>query len=117
MNGLLEGLEISILPLSKVLIENSKIRIDSGFFTKAALEAEALVEAMPNEQLGNLAATFRKGIFDIKADSYVEPGEGVPFIRITDIKTGMIQKEKTAWIDHAAHATEAKTALKRGDLR
>lgn len=116
MNGLLEGLEISILPLSKVLIENSKIRIDSGFFTKAALEAEALVEAMPNEQLGNLAATFRKGIFDIKADSYVEPGEGVPFIRITDIKTGMIQKEKTAWIDHAAHATEAKTALKRGDL-
>lgn len=116
MNGLLEGLEISILPLSKVLIENSKIRIDSGFFTKAALEAEALVEAMPNEQLGALAATFRKGIFDIKADSYVEPGEGVPFIRITDIKTGMIQKEKTAWIDHAAHATEAKTALKRGDL-
>lgn len=116
MNGLLEGLEISVLPLSKVLIENSKIRIDSGFFTKAALEAEALVEAMPNEQLGTLAATFRKGIFDIKADSYVEPGEGVPFIRIADIKTGMIQKEKTAWINHAAHATEAKTALKRGDL-
>lgn len=112
----MEGLEISILPLSKVLIENSKIRIDSGFFTKAALEAEALVEALPSEQLGNLAATFRKGIFDIKADSYVEPGEGVPFIRITDIKTGIIQKEKTAWIDHAAHAAEAKTALKRGDL-
>ncbi len=116
MNGLLEGLEISILPLSKVLIENSKIRIDSGFFTKAAIEAEAHVEAMPNEQLGTLAATFRKGIFDIKADSYAEPGEGVPFIRITDIKTGVIQKEKTAWIDHAAHATEAKTALKLGDL-
>lgn len=98
------------------MIENSKIRIDSGFFTKAALQAESLVEAMPNEQLGTLAATFRKGIFDIKADSYVEPGEGVPFIRITDIKTGMIQKEKTAWIDYAAHRIEAKTALKRGDL-
>lgn len=112
----MEGLEISILALSNVLNENSKIRIDSGFFTKAALQAEALVKAMPNEQLGTLASTFRKGIFDIKADSYVEPGEGVPFIRITDIKTGMIQKEKTAWIDHAAHAIEAKTALKRGDL-
>jgi type I restriction enzyme, S subunit len=112
----LEGLEISILALSKVLNENSKIRIDSGFFTKAALQAEALVKAMPNEQLGTLASTFRKGIFDIKADSYVEPGEGIPFIRITDIKTGMIQKEKTAWIDHAAHAIEAKTALTRGDL-
>ena len=71
---------------------------------------------MPNERLGTLSATFRKGIFDIKADSYVEPGNGVPFIRITDIKTGIIQKEKTAWIDHTAHAIEMKTALKRGDL-
>lgn len=112
----MEGLEISILPLSQVQIENFKIRIDSGFFTKAALQAERLVEAMPNEKLGALTATFRKGIFDIKAESYVEPGEGVPFIRITDIKTGIIQKEKTAWIDHNAHAIEAKTALKRGDL-
>ena len=65
----MEGLEISILALSNVLNENSKIRIDSGFFTKAALQAEALVKAMPNEQLGTLASTFRKGIFDIKADS------------------------------------------------
>lgn len=112
----MEGLEVSILPLSSVLEENSKIRIDSGFFAKAALEAEGLVEALPNDRLGDLAATFRKGIFDIKADTYVEPGEGVPFIRITDIKTGMIQKHSTAWISHAAHAQEAKTALKFGDL-
>jgi hypothetical protein len=112
----LEGLEVSILPLSEVSEENSKIRIDSGYFTKAALTAEALVEALPNDPLGDLSDTFRKGIFDIKADTYVEPGEGVPFIRITDIKTGMIQKHSTAWIDHAAHSSEAKTALKFGDL-
>jgi type I restriction enzyme, S subunit len=112
----LEGLEVSILPLSEVGEENSKIRIDSGYFTKAALIAEALVEALPNDPLGDLSATFRKGIFDIKADTYVEPGEGVPFIRITDIKTGMIQRHSTAWIDHAAHSREAKTALNSGDL-
>jgi hypothetical protein len=116
LNGLLKGLEISILPLSQILIENPKIRIDNGFFAKAALQAESRVDAMPHKTLGSLAAIFRKGIFDIKAESYVEPGEGVPFIRITDIKTGMIQKDKTAWIDRAAHDTEAKTALKRGDL-
>jgi hypothetical protein len=83
---------------------------------KAALNAEELVEALPNDLLGDLAATFRKGIFDIKADTYVERGEGVPFIRITDIKTGMIRKHSTAWIDDAAHSREAKTALKLGDL-
>jgi hypothetical protein len=112
----LKGLEVSIIPLSEVSEENSKIRIDSGYFTKAALAAEAIVEALPNDPLGDLSTTFRKGIFDIKADTYVEPGEGVPFIRITDIRTGMIQKHSTAWIDHAAHLREAKTALKSGDL-
>ncbi len=112
----MEGLEVSILRLSAVEEENSKIRIDSGYFTKAALTAEASVEALPNDQLGDLSTTFRKGIFDIKADTYVEPGEGVPFIRITDIKTGMIQKHSTAWIDHTAHLREAKTALKLSDL-
>lgn len=112
----MEGLEISILPVSAVREENSKIRIDSGFFTKTALQAESLVEALATEPLGDLAATFRKGIFDIKADTYVEAGDGVPFIRISDIKTGMIQKHSTAWIDRATHEQEAKTALRFGDL-
>lgn len=75
-----------------------------------------MIEALPNDPLGDLCASFRKGIFDIKAESYVDPGEGVPFIRITDIKTGMIQKHATAWIDRAAHTLEEKTALKFGDL-
>jgi len=116
LNGLLEGLEISILPLSKVLVENGKARIDSGYFTKAAIEAERLVAALPNRPLGEITSVFRKGIFDIKADTYVEPDEGVPFIRISDIKTGIIQKRTTAWIDHLAHKLEAKTALRFGDL-
>jgi hypothetical protein len=112
----LKGLEVSILALSAVRLENSKIRIDSGFFTKSALAAEDLVERLPNDPLGELSSSFRKGIFDIKADTYVDPGEGVPFIRIADIKTGMIQKHSTAWIDRAAHVLEAKTALEFGDL-
>jgi type I restriction enzyme S subunit len=112
----LEGLEVSILPLSDVLIENNKARIDSGYFARAAIEAERLIEALPNDAFGKLANVFRKGIFDIKAETYVDPGKGVPFVRISDIKTGMIQKHSTAWIDHAAHALEAKTTLYAGDL-
>jgi type I restriction enzyme S subunit len=111
-----KGLEVSILSLKNVLEENGKARIDNAYFTKAAIEAERLVETLPNDTLGALSSVFRKGIFDIKADTYVDPGEGVPFIRITDIKTGMIQKHSTAWIDHAVHAIEAKTALQFGDL-
>jgi hypothetical protein len=113
---LTEGLEVSILSLSDVLEQNNEVRIDSGYFSRAAIEAESRVDLLPNDPLGELASVFRKGIFDIKADTYVDPGEGVPFIRISDLKTGMIQKHSTAWIDHAAHAAETKTALRFGDL-
>ncbi|WP_445219146.1 hypothetical protein ACKWRH_02255 [Bradyrhizobium sp. Pa8] len=112
----MKGLEISILPLSEVLVENTKVRIDSGYFAKAAIRAERSLEVLPNDSFGDLAGVFRKGIFDIKAETYVNPGEGIPFIRITDIKTGMIQKHSTAWIDRAAHILEANTALHSGDL-
>ena len=59
---------------------------------------------------------MRKGIFDIKADTYTEPGDGVPFIRIGDLKYGMIKEGTTAWISEDAHKAEFKTVLKRGDI-
>ena len=59
---------------------------------------------------------FRKGIFDIRASTYVNAGEGVPFVRIGDLNTGLIDRESTAWISESAHKREAKTALKFGDL-
>lgn len=110
------GLEASVLPLSEVLHENGKARIDSGYFAKVAIAAERKIEGLPNERLGEITSTFRKGIFDIKADTYVEPNEGVQFVRIGDLKGGLIRKATTAWISHAAHKAEKKTALKYGDL-
>lgn len=105
-----------MLPLSEVLHENGKARIDSGYFAKVAIAAERKIEGLPNERLGEITSTFRKGIFDIKADTYVDPNEGVQFVRIGDLKGGLIRKATTAWISHAAHKIESKTALKYGDL-
>lgn len=113
---MLEGLEASVLKLSEVLHENGKARIDSGFFSKAAIAAERRIEGLPNAKLGEITSTFRKGIFDIKADTYVEANEGVQFVRIGDLKAGLIRKATTAWISHFAHEAEKKTALKYGDL-
>lgn len=99
-----------------MLKENPKARFDSGYFSKGAVAAERLVEGLPNHTFGEIVSVFRKGIFDIKAETYAEPNEGVPFVRIGDLKSGLIQKESTAWIDRNVHETEAKTALKFGDL-
>lgn len=110
------SLDVAVLPLSVVFEGNSKVRIDSGFFSKAAVEAESRVCDLPTVKLGSLCTVFRKGIFDIKASTYVEAETGVPFIRIGDLKEGLIRKNRTAWISHEAHLSEAKTALQFGDL-
>ena len=105
-----------MLPLSEVLHENGKARLDSGYFEKVAVAAERKIEALPNATLGSITSTFRKGIFDIKADTYVDPNEGVRFVRIGDLKDGIIRKTTTAWISRAAHESEVKTSLRYGDL-
>ena len=112
----MEGLEASILPVTEVIAENTKIRIDSGYFSKEAIAAESLVESLPHHPFSDITSIFRKGIFDIKAETYVAANEGIPFVRIGDLKGGLIQKDSTAWISDDAHRLEAKTALKRGDL-
>ena len=112
----MEGLEASVLSVNKVTSDSSKIRIDSGYFSRKAIAAEKIIDHLPNHRLDEITSIFRKGIFDIKADTYVDIDNGVPFIRIGDLKAGLIQKDSTAWISESAHQREAMTALKFGDL-
>ena len=112
----MEGLDASVLSVNEVIADNVKIRIDSGYFSKEAIASERVVESLPNYRFGEITSIFRKGIFDIKADTYVKAYEGVPFVRIGDLKAGLIQKSSTVWIDEDVHKLEEKTALKFGDL-
>lgn len=63
---------------------------------------------------GEAASVFRKGIFDIKADSYVD--DGVPFVRISNLKNGLINDTDIAYITEEAHRKEQNTALVYGDI-
>lgn len=110
----MEGLDASILNLSEVRNDNEKFRIDNGFFGKLAVFTQKRVEALPHIRLGIACSTFRKGIFDIKADSYVE--SGIPFVRIGDLKGGLIDDSDLTFISETAHAEESATALVRGDV-
>lgn len=110
----MEGLDITELRLSEVSRENEKLRIDDTFFNKLAVLTQRRVEAMPHVQLGEIASVVRKGIFDINADAYTETG--VPFVRITNLQSGLISTDDIAFIPPAIHAAENKTALFRGDV-
>jgi hypothetical protein len=69
---------------------------------------------MPHERLGGIASTVRKGIFDINASAYTETG--VPFVRITNLRGGLIAADDIVFIPRTIHAAESKTALQRGDV-
>ena len=113
---LLEGLEVVELRLSEVRQENEKLRLDSGYFAKPMLAADAIARAYPSgcDDLGMLFSRFVKGIFDINASSYSD--EGVPFLRILNLKNGVLDEGTLTFIPEAVHEQEIKTALKRGDI-
>ena len=111
---MLEGLDATVLKLSQVREDNEKLRIDDGFFSKLAVFTQQRIEEIDHVRLGEACSIFRKGIFDIKADSYVE--QGVPFVRIGDLKGGLIDDSDLAYITEEAHARESNTALSFGDV-
>ncbi|NTW53905.1 MAG: hypothetical protein HGB15_03905 [Chlorobaculum sp.] len=112
----MEGLDVTELSISDVLNENDKFRIDSGYFSKDAIRTEQLIDSLPCgfTTLGKVSSCFRKGIFDIKADTYTETG--VPFVRISNLRSGLIDDSEIVHISEDVHAAENKTALKFGDL-
>lgn len=112
--GLLEGLDATVIKLSEVRDDNEKLRIDDGYFSKLAVLTLRRIESLPHVRLGDATSEFRKGIFDIKADSYVE--SGIPFVRIANLENGLIDTTDIAYISHEAHAIEAKTCLRFGDI-
>jgi type I restriction enzyme S subunit len=114
--GLLEGLEITEMLLSDARRENDKLRIDSGYFAKPMLKAEALVRAYPSgyDELGPLFSRFVKGVFDINAESYTD--SGIPFLRILNLRGGVIDDSDLALIPESVHENEKKTELRWGDI-
>lgn len=80
------------------------------------LYAEQKIRSYPSgyDQLGALFSRFVKGIFDINSGSYVD--HGVPFIRIQNLKNGLIDVQGMAFIPRSINDEEHKTQLLKGDI-
>jgi hypothetical protein len=113
---MLEGLEATEMMLSEIRVDNDKLRIDSGYFAKPMLLAERKIRDYTHgyDELGSVFNRFVKGIFDINADAYVDAG--VHFVRIQNLKNGLIDSRGLAFLPEEVHAAEAKTELIRGDI-
>ena len=85
--------------MSDVRADNEKFRVDDCYFAKLPVLTQQRIEALPHLRLGAACSVFRKGIFDIKANSYAETG--VPFVRIGDLRDGLIDTKGIACITPA----------------
>ena len=110
----MKGLDVTVLKLSEVRADNEKFRVDDGYFAKLPILTQQRIEALPHVRLGEVCSVFRKGIFDIKASSYAEIG--VPFVRISNLRDGLIDSKDVARITREAHEAESNTALIFGDI-
>ncbi len=113
---MLEGLEITEMKLSEVRKNNEKFRIDGSYFSKTMLRTESIIHAYNNghDTLGHVFSRFVKGIFDINANSY--SGSGIPFLRILNLKNGVVATNNLALIPELIHQAEKKTELLCGDI-
>jgi len=91
-------------------------RWDSSYYEPQFIDIEQAIRRCPRHlTLGQLTTRlFAKGIFDINAGEYVTAG--VPFIRISNLRDGLIDTEDLTFITPERSAADAKTELTQFDL-
>ena len=101
----------NIIKLSE--LEGAK-RIDAELYQPRHLNTRRALAKIPHTRIGEIAQRCKKGIFDIKAEEYVSTG--VPFIRIFNLKNGLIEDSDLAFIPLTIHKKEKKTEFHRNDI-
>jgi len=110
-NALLEGLEISEIKFSELY---SSIRIDAETYRPFYLEIEDSILQKNYDTLGNVTSKIKKGIFDIKSEVYTD--EGVPFVRIKNLKNMLVSTDDIIYIPESENLKHLDTYLKQGDM-
>lgn len=90
-------------------------RIDVLFYHPKYIENEKfLSEAQKLTNLEEVASRIKKGIFYILASEYSE--DGVPFIRVSNLKDGTIVKDNLVFITEEKNKKERKTEFHPNDI-
>ena len=93
----------------------SDTRLDAEAYLPLFFEIEKEIRKHDFTTLDQESSLFVKGIFDIKADCYLENG-GIPFVRIGDLRDMVISENEIIYIPEEENNKNKKTFLKRGDI-
>jgi hypothetical protein len=106
-----EGLEVSVVALSKVRVENPTARIDSTYFGREALAIDERLRVRPHSDVGTLSSSVLSfGAYALTNEiEYQE--SGIPFLRCADFKNGFVSFADTLNIDAAGHRLLHKSEI------
>ncbi len=100
--------------MSKATSITGEKRWDSEYYRKFFLQIDSLLKNKQSLTLKEYCFFIKKGIFDLSPNNY--QGDGIPFIRTSEIKNPQIDFSSTVFLSENIHSTNIKTELKPGDL-
>ena len=89
-------------------------RIDPSFYRPEFIEIERKLNEMTHLKLGDISKRSKKGIFYILAEEYAS--EGVPFIRISNLKNGTVVSDKLTFITEEKNTQHKVTEFHTNDI-
>lgn len=108
---MLGGLEAAEVKFSDL---EAGTRFDAEMYLKEYIQIEHTIRQTSHTELYRQAGTIKKGIFDIKADCYVE--KGIPFVRISNLRNMITDDSDIIFIPESEHERNDETALRRNDI-
>ncbi len=105
-------------PVSIIQYGQLRDRMDAIYYSQAFLQVEKDLDTLARntgvKSIADLTKWVRKGIFYILKEEYVD--DGIPFVRVADIKRLTVGKDKITYISTEKHNEEIKTELAPNDL-
>jgi type I restriction enzyme S subunit len=112
----LEGLGLAVVSVTKLSELGGARRIDAEYYQPEylILENEIMSAGFPVSRISEVSKFVKKGIFDLSPEFYRE--EGVPFVRVQNIRSGFLNEAELEFIPVGIHQSEIKTELEAHDL-
>jgi hypothetical protein len=107
---------MAVISISNLSEAGSHHRLDAEYYQPEylILEKEIMSAHFPVSRVAEVSNSVRKGIFDLSPDFY--RGQGVPFVRVQNIRSGFLDEVELKFIPVGIHQREIKTELGAHDL-
>lgn len=111
---MLEGLEISVLSLSEVLVEETAERTDAEFFQKEFVRVQKYIESKFHKSFANVTNKINVGFVGSMVEHYVDSGKII--VQTKNVDEFFLNLNEPTCINLDFHQKLSKSQIKKGDI-